>query len=124
MASGQACVLVEDIAPASMGIISRLGFRGKFYALSLQGTLAVIEVVDSRSSPNQRFGHFREYFLESEGEILLIFLISKKLVQVVNDVEVFRLNLLRLSWIQMQSLGDQTLFVGENLCVSISANKV
>ena len=42
----------------------------------------------------------------------------------MDDVEVFGLNFVRLSWIKTESLGDQTLFVGENCCVSVSASKV
>ncbi|KAB1206696.1 hypothetical protein CJ030_MR7G013552 [Morella rubra] len=78
-----------------------MGSRGKFYALSLslQGTLAVIEDVDSllkitalgtkRAVPTVSSKHFREYLLESDEEISLTFLVSKKSVNVVDDVEVF-----------------------------------
>ena len=69
-----------------------------------------------RSIPSASTRHFREYLVESNGEILLIFLISKKSINVVDDVEVFGLNFIRLSWIKTESLGDQTLFVGENFC--------
>ena len=62
--------------------------------------------------------------MESNGEILLIFLISKKSINGVDDVEVFWLDFVRLSRIKTKSLGDQTLFVGENCCVSVSASKV
>ena len=42
----------------------------------------------------------------------------------MDDVEVFWLDFVRLSRIKTKSLGDQTLFVGENCCVSVSASKV
>ncbi|KAM4077676.1 hypothetical protein ACJW30_12G157100 [Castanea mollissima] len=135
----QDCSLVDPHAPDTsrkhyMQFTNVIGLRGKFYALTLQGTLAVIEEVDShlkitslatkRAIPSVSSRHFREYLVESNGEILLIFLISKKLINVVDDVEVFGLNFFRLSWIQTESLGDQTLFVGENCSVSVSASKV
>ena len=102
------------------------GFRGKFYALILQGTLAVIEEDNShlkitslgtkRAILSVSTRHFREYLVESNG-ILLIFLTSKKSINVVDDVEVFGLDFVRLSRIKTESLGDQTLFVGDNCCV-------
>ncbi|XP_075650174.1 uncharacterized protein LOC142620736 [Castanea sativa] len=135
----QDCSLVDPHAPDKsrkhyMQFTNVIGLRGKFYALTLQGTLAVIVEVDShlkitslaikRAIPSVSSRHFREYLVESNGEILLIFLISKKSIDVVDDVEVFGLNFVRLSWIKTESLGDQTLFVGENCCVSVSASKV
>ena len=135
----QDCSLVDPHAPNKsqkhyVRFTNVIGLRGKFYALTLQGTLAVIEEVDShlkitslatkRAIPSVSSRHFREYLVESNGEILLIFLISKKSINVVDDVEVFGLNFVRLSWIKTESLGDQTLFVGENCCVRVSASKV
>ncbi|KAM3683570.1 hypothetical protein ACJW31_12G158000 [Castanea mollissima] len=94
-----------------------------------KGTLAVIEEDDShlkitslgtkRAIPSVLTRHFREYLVESNGEILLIFLISKKSINVVDDVEVFGLDFVRLSRIKTKSLGDQTLFVGDNCCVCL-----
>ena len=117
-----------------MQFTNAIGCRGKLYALTLQGTLAVIEEDDShlkitslgtkRAIPSVSTRHFREYLVESNGEILLIFLISKKSINGVDDVEVFWLDFVRLSRIKTKSLGDQTLFVGENCCVSVSASKV
>ncbi|KAF3957413.1 hypothetical protein CMV_017569 [Castanea mollissima] len=93
-----------------MQFTNAIGFRGKFYILNLQGTLAVIEV-DShlkitslgtrRAIPSVSLKHLREYLEESDGEILLIFLISKKSTNVVDDVEIFQLDLVRLSWTKM-----------------------
>ncbi|CAK9150951.1 unnamed protein product [Ilex paraguariensis] len=109
-------------------------FEGKFYALSLQGTLAVIKFIDSRLSitsistsravPSVFSKHFREYLVESDGEILLVFLISTKSMNLVDDVEVFRLEFSRLAWVKMESLGDRTLFAGANCFISVSASKV
>ena len=86
--------------------------------------LEITSLGTKRAIPSVSSKHFREYLVESDGEILLIFLISKKSINVVDDVEIFQLDLVRLSWTKMESLGDQTLFVGEQCCVSVSASKV
>ena len=109
-----------------MQFTNAIGCRGKLYALTLQGTLAVIEEDDSHlkitslgTNPSVSTRHFREYLVESNGEILPIFLISKKSINGVDDVEVFWLDFVRLSRTKTKSLGDQTLFVGENCCVCL-----
>nr|DAD37962.1 TPA_asm: hypothetical protein HUJ06_008603 [Nelumbo nucifera] len=117
-------------------------FQGKFYALTMQGTLATIEV-DShglsrprvallsgarrRAVPSVSCLCFREYLMESCGEILLVFLISRKSsLLMVDEVEVFRLDhdVSNLSWIKMNSLGDRTLFVGIGSCMWVAASEV
>ncbi|KAL6269871.1 hypothetical protein ACE6H2_026782 [Prunus campanulata] len=118
-----------------MQFTNAIGFEGKFYALSLQGTLAVIEVTDpypeitavstTRAVPSISSRHFREYLVETGGEILLVFLISNKSsTDVVDSVEVFRLHLGKLSWVKIESLGDRALFVGVNCCMVVSASKI
>lgn len=113
-----------------MRFTNAIGYKGKFYALSLQGTLAVIEdaritaLGTKRAAPTVHSRHFKECLLESDGEILLVFLISKKSVNIVDDVEVFRLDIGTLSWIKMERLGDRTLFRGSDCCMSVSASKV
>ncbi|KAF7150111.1 hypothetical protein RHSIM_Rhsim02G0140200 [Rhododendron simsii] len=67
-----------------MQFTNAIGFEGKFYAVSLQGTLAVIEKIHShfritslgRAVPSVPAMHFKEYLIESDGEILLALLIS------------------------------------------------
>ncbi|OMO63469.1 hypothetical protein COLO4_32419 [Corchorus olitorius] len=93
-----------------MRFTNAIGFNGKFYVLSLQGTLAVIDNTDSsyppritamsseRAVPSVQSKHFREYLLESEGNVLLVFLISRNSIKIVDDVEVFQLNTKELSW--------------------------
>ncbi|EOX98629.1 F-box family protein with a domain of Uncharacterized protein function, putative [Theobroma cacao] len=117
-----------------MTFTNAIGFNGRFYVLSLQGTLAVIDATDSyprittisseRAVPSVLPKHFREYLLESEGNILLVFLISRRSIKVVDDVEVFQLNTAKLSWVRMASLGDRALFLGTNCCMSVSASRV
>uniref|UniRef100_A0A2C9V4U5 KIB1-4 beta-propeller domain-containing protein n=1 Tax=Manihot esculenta TaxID=3983 RepID=A0A2C9V4U5_MANES len=109
--------------------------KEKFYALSLQGTLAVIEDIDSdlsitalgkkRAVPSVLSMHFRECLMESEGKILLVFLISRKCIKVVDCLEVYQLDTAKLTWVKKENLGsDRTLFVGGNCCMSVSASEV
>ncbi|KAL9333727.1 hypothetical protein Peur_073866 [Populus x canadensis] len=117
-----------------MRFTNAIGFKGKFYALSLQGTLAVIENIDShlritasgkkRAIPSDSSLHFRELMVESGEEVLLVFLISKASSNIVDSVEVYQLDVDKLTWNKMESLGDRTLFLGSNCCMSVSASKV
>ena len=60
-----------------MQFTNAIGFRGKFYALTSQGTLAVIEEDDShlkitslgtkRAIPSVSTRHFREHLVELKG---------------------------------------------------------
>ncbi|CAA2953322.1 Hypothetical predicted protein [Olea europaea subsp. europaea] len=129
------CTLTEPYAlNQHMQFTNAIGFQGKFYALSLQGSLAVIEDIDSRfqitarganrAVPSVVSRQFREYLLESNGEIFLVFLISRKSVNVVDDVEVFRLDICKLLWVKVESLGDMMFFVEDECCMSLSASKV
>ncbi|XAR72421.1 hypothetical protein NMG60_11019048 [Bertholletia excelsa] len=122
---------------SSLGVAqftNAIGFEGKFYALSLHGTLAVIEFVHShpklielhlsRAVPSVASGHFRECLIESNGEILLVFLISRKSTNVVDCVKVHKLEFSRLSWERMESIRDMPLFVGTNCCMAVTASEV
>ncbi|KAL0352095.1 UNVERIFIED_CONTAM: hypothetical protein Scaly_1598200 [Sesamum calycinum] len=129
------CTAKEPYAPSQyMQFINAIGFQGKFYALSLQGSLAVIEDVDSRfritaigdsrAVPSKMSRQFREYLVESGGEILLVFLLSRKSIDHVEDVEVFRLDIPKLSWVKVENLGDRTLFLEDECCMGVTASKV
>ncbi|XVE49440.1 hypothetical protein DITRI_Ditri01bG0082600 [Diplodiscus trichospermus] len=117
-----------------MTFTNAIGFNGRFYVLSLQGTLAVIDATEyspritalssERAVPSSLPKYFREYLVESEGNILLVFLISRKSIKVVDDVEVFQLNTERLSWVKMTSLGEKSLFFGTNCCMSVRGSRV
>ncbi|CAA2953316.1 Hypothetical predicted protein [Olea europaea subsp. europaea] len=117
-----------------MQFTNAIGFQGKFYALSLQGSLAVLEDIDScfqitatganRAVPSIVSRQFREYLLDSNGEIFLVFLISRKSINVVDDVEVFRLDICKFLWVKVESLGDMMFFVEDECCMSLSASKV
>ncbi|KAF7143124.1 hypothetical protein RHSIM_Rhsim05G0099500 [Rhododendron simsii] len=57
------------------------------------------------SVPSMRF---KEYLVESNGEILLVFLIvSRKSIRSVDNVEVYRLQFNTLSWVKMEGIGDR-----------------
>ncbi|CAI0544622.1 unnamed protein product [Linum tenue] len=116
-------------------LCSGIWLRGKLYALSLQGTLVVIEQERNRGFrvgsmgeqrrmvPGVPCKHFREILVESEGEILLVFLIFRKSVESVDGVEVRRLDTRKLEWVRLQDLGGRVLFFGTNCCVSVSAGE-
>ncbi|KAG5548402.1 hypothetical protein RHGRI_013928 [Rhododendron griersonianum] len=131
----QDCTLVDPHSTNNQLIqfTHAVGFNGKFYALSLQGTLAVIEETDflitglskSRAVPSVPSMRFKEYLVESNGEILLVFLIvSRKSIRSVDNVEVYRLRFDTLSWVKMERIGDRTLFMGTNCCLSVNASEV
>ncbi|TMX04949.1 hypothetical protein EJD97_003734 [Solanum chilense] len=117
-----------------MKFTNAIGFEGKFYALSLQGTLAVIEEIESRfqitklsrsrAVPSVFPKHFTEYLLESNGEILLIFLIFEQSIRKMDKVEVFKLQMDDLSWLKLDKLGNKTLFAGTNYCMSVNASQL
>ncbi|CAN4112065.1 unnamed protein product [Withania somnifera] len=131
----QDCTVTDPFGSGEhIQFINAIGFNGKFYALSLQGTLAVIEEIDSslsvteisssRAVPSIISRQFKEILVESEGEILLIFLISKRSIKKVDDVEIYRLDVPKLLWVKMESLEHRTLFVEEECCMWINASKL
>ncbi|KAG4999470.1 hypothetical protein AAZX31_08G064400 [Glycine max] len=136
----QDCTLTESLGRRQkhvmqMQFTNAIGFKGKFYVLSVQGSLVVIENIDSvpkvmdisgtRIFPSVSSNHFREYLLESDGEVLLVFLISRKSsVHSVDDVEVYQLNMGRLSWVKLESVGERAVLVGSNCSMSVLASEV
>ncbi|KAI3445811.1 hypothetical protein Pfo_002476 [Paulownia fortunei] len=129
------CTLKDPYAlNQHMQLTNAIRFQGKFYALSLQGSLVVIEDIDScfrittigasRAVPSKVSRQFREYLMESNGEILLVFLISGKSIDLVEDVEVFQLDNLKLLWVKLESLGDRTVFLEDECCMAVTASKV
>ncbi|KAK4739840.1 hypothetical protein R3W88_003537 [Solanum pinnatisectum] len=130
-----------------MILTNSIGFEGKFYAISLQGTLVVIEEIESkfqvtkvieeieskfqvtkvsssRAVPSVCSKHFTEYFVESNGEILLIFLISERSIRKVDKVEVMQLQMDDVSWLKLDNLGNRTLFAGTSCCISVNTSQL
>ncbi|WCJ18184.1 hypothetical protein M5689_000558 [Euphorbia peplus] len=108
-------------------------FKWKFYALSLQGTLVVIEKIGSdvritaigkRVVPSVASKHYREFMIESGGKILIAFLISRNRITKVDFVEVYELDAAELTWIKKEYLGDSVLFLGAHCCMRVSAKRV
>ncbi|KAJ4845017.1 hypothetical protein Tsubulata_041767 [Turnera subulata] len=119
-----------------MEFTNGIWFKDKFYALSLQGSLAVLEDVGidmglqitalgkRRVVPSVASRQFRECLVESNGEVLLIFLISRNPSFQVGDVEVYKLDTEELTWKRMDSLGDRAVFLGFYCCMSVKASEV
>lgn len=67
------------------------------------------------ASSNSRF--FKEYLFEMKWEVLLAFLIyHHDSLEAVDDVEVFRLDLVRLDWIRVARFRGKTMFLKERRC--------
>ncbi|KAG8364166.1 hypothetical protein BUALT_Bualt19G0098800 [Buddleja alternifolia] len=129
------CTMKDPYSPEqNMQFTNAIGFKGNFYALSLQGSLVVIEDIDScfritgigsgRAVPSNLSRQFREYLVECNGEILLVFLVSRKCIGLVEDVEVFRLDIDKLLWVKVESLGDWTLFLEDECCMAVDSSKL
>ncbi|XP_047959315.1 uncharacterized protein LOC125204561 isoform X2 [Salvia hispanica] len=119
------CVVPDPFDPEKkpMEFTSALSFRGNHYAMSLQGALAVMQVVDTRLTitavatgrgvPRSKCRFFKEYLCEMNGEILLVLLIHRETLAVVDDVEVLRLDLVRMDWVKVERLPGKAVFLGE-----------
>ncbi|KAK4428837.1 hypothetical protein Salat_1183600 [Sesamum alatum] len=103
------CTVKEPYAPnQNMQFTNAIGFQGNFtrlYPLNCQGNSGSI-------------------WLNHVEKILLVFLISRKWIDHVEDVEVFRLDIPNLSWVKVESLGDRTLFLEDECCMEVTASKV
>lgn len=89
-------------------------YGGKFYAISLQGAVAVMEVIDTRlkiTFLGQDLGFSRNIWVQMEGEMLPVYLIHYESVEVVDYVEVFRLDLDTLDLIKAERLRGKTMFL-------------
>ncbi|KAG8368579.1 hypothetical protein BUALT_Bualt15G0060200 [Buddleja alternifolia] len=84
----------------------------------------VMGIGGARAVSGKASKQFREYLVESNGEILLVFLISRRSIGLVEDVEVFRLDIGKLLWVKMERLGDRTLFFEDECCMWVTASKV
>ncbi|GER35915.1 hypothetical protein STAS_12227 [Striga asiatica] len=136
------CTVLDPYSAAAgeyMEFTNAIGLQGKYYAISRQGSLAVIEDVsntcdyqitavgENRAVPScQGTKHFREHLLEYGEEIYLVFLVSKKWVKVVDRVEVFRLDKSRLVWEKVEKMlpDDGLFFVGPKVCMGIKSSLV
>ncbi|KAL9171971.1 hypothetical protein ABFS82_03G015300 [Erythranthe guttata] len=86
----------------------------------MQGALAIMQEIDSRLTitaisparavPSVSWRFYKEYLVELNGELLLVFLINQKTISVVDRVEVFRLGFPGLKWIKVERIRGMTLF--------------
>ncbi|CAA0823206.1 Unknown protein [Striga hermonthica] len=132
------CTVIEPFSTTDhqyMEFTNLTGHRGKFYAISRQGSLAVIEYSEgssdyeitrlgkNRAVPSKACQHFREHLFKYKGEIFLVFLLSMASVNVVDDVEVFGLDESSLCWKKVEKLPDDTVFIVEDkCCLGVSAS--
>ncbi|CAA0823205.1 Unknown protein [Striga hermonthica] len=104
----KSCTVIEPFSTTDhqyMELTNFIGFGGKYYAISRQGSLAVIEY-----SKVQRWN-------------LLVFLLLRASVNVVDDVEVFGLDESSLCWKEVEKLPDDTVFfVEDKWCLGVSAS--
>lgn len=96
----------------------------KFYVLTSLGRLATINDVrqprtvtilgENKVVPSRKVFKYYNYFLQSEGQLLAVFLCIPGLVRSIVHVEVFRYDFESAAWVQMEKLDGRTLFVGFN----------
>ncbi|KAL3845835.1 hypothetical protein ACJIZ3_003238 [Penstemon smallii] len=112
-----------------------IGFGGKFYALSLQGTFVFIEdtinshcemtvISTNRAVPSVSSKYFKEFLLESNGEVLLVFLIYIKSLSVVDQVEVFRFSFPKHRWIKVEGIEGRAVFLEKQCCVWVNSKEI
>ncbi|KAL1540518.1 hypothetical protein AAHA92_24861 [Salvia divinorum] len=115
-----------------MEFTSMVRFQGNYYVMSLQGALAVMRVGDTRLTitavaagrgiPRSKCRFFKEYLCEMNGEILLVFLIHRESLAVVDHVEVFQLDLVRMEWVKVERLRGKTMFLKEG-CIGVDSEE-
>ncbi|CAA0828692.1 Unknown protein [Striga hermonthica] len=131
------CTVIEPFSTIDhkyMEFTNLTGHQGKFYAISRQGSLAIIDRDDSgdyeitrlgknRAVPGKACRHFREHLFEYKDGIFLVFLLSRASVDVVDDVEVFGLDESSMCWKKVEKLPDDTVFfVEDKCCLGVSAS--
>lgn len=90
----------------------------------IDSRLQITNVGRSRAVPSVSTRNFKEYLLESDGKILMVFLIHRRTLSVVDQVEVFRLNFDKLSWIKVESLQERELFLETECCIWVNSSQV
>ncbi|GER57750.1 recombination protein RecR [Striga asiatica] len=135
----KSCTVIEPFSTTHhqyMELTNFIGLGGeKYYAISQQGSLAVIEYSEglgdyeitrlgkNRAVPSKACRHFREHLFKYKGGIFLVFLLSRASVNVVDDVEVFGLDESSLCWKEVEKLPDDTVFfVEDKWCLGVSAS--
>ncbi|CAH9051421.1 unnamed protein product [Cuscuta epithymum] len=137
------CKVIDPYSSSSdhpyMEFTNFISFEGKYFAISRQGCLAIIaknstgdfEITalgSNRVVPSKPSRLFREFLLHYKGEIFVVFLISWRggsSVNVVDDVEILRLDKSRLAFRKVEKLEDDTMFFLEDkYCMAFSASLI
>ncbi|KAL8523527.1 hypothetical protein ACS0TY_013476 [Phlomoides rotata] len=122
---GYKCTTPDPFDPKNRRIefSNIVGFQGRYYAVSTQGALAVLQSIDSRlvitdigrsrvvPSANSRF--FKECLFELDGEIMLVLFVYRKSIESVDEVEVYSLDGVKLDWVKVERIQGKTVFLGE-----------
>ena len=112
-------------------------FDGKFFAVDNTGRTVVVDVADG-SSPvvkfgaNSVFGGDKKSLVESEGELLLVDTYFSMylddddhvrwMIERMIQFKVFKLDQSEHKWIEVESLGDRLLFLGDDSSFSARAS--
>ncbi|KAJ4965633.1 hypothetical protein NE237_017482 [Protea cynaroides] len=135
--------IIEDLRSPYDDVIC---FKGKFYAVDNTGRTVIVEPSASVTlTAFPVFGGDKKYLVESEGDLLLVDLylsmgpgddpcfdniniddefyhrIDTFIVEKTVHFKVFKLYEVRQKWVELQSLGDRLLFLGDNCSFSTSA---
>ncbi|XVF76372.1 hypothetical protein PTKIN_Ptkin13bG0261200 [Pterospermum kingtungense] len=99
-----------------------ISFKGKFYAIDENGKTTVVDQSVNLSfigSPGKK--HRKKFLVQSGDNLLDVEMIVAR--DMVIDFKVFRLNEEEQKWDEIESLGDQILFLGVRQSVSASASE-
>ncbi|XP_042017730.1 uncharacterized protein LOC121765595 [Salvia splendens] len=128
------CVTPDPFDPKKnpMEFTSMIRLQGTYYVMTLQGALAVMRVANTRLAittvaagrgvPRSKCRFFKEYLCEMKGEILLVFLIHRESLAIVDDVEILRLDLVRMDWVKVERLPGKTMFLKEE-CIGVDSEE-
>ncbi|XVF76373.1 hypothetical protein PTKIN_Ptkin13bG0261300 [Pterospermum kingtungense] len=101
-----------------------ISFNGKFYAIDEEGKTTVVDQSLNLSfidSPTDRRYYWRKLLVQSGDNLLDVEMMD--LCDMVIDFKNFRLNEEEQKWDEIESLGDQILFLGVRQSISASASE-
>lgn len=123
------CSTIDPFDKKCMQFTGLVKLGEVYFAPSLQGALVVMQEIDgfltisaissSRAVPSVSCRSFKEYLFEWNGEIFVVFLIHRKSVTVVDEVEVFRLRFPDLKWVKVEGLQGMALFLNQPYVVEV-----
>ncbi|PIA49898.1 hypothetical protein AQUCO_01300555v1 [Aquilegia coerulea] len=105
-------------------------FNDQFFAVNFEGTVFAFDVnhhhlkqAELAPPPGNNIDT-RKFLVNSLGNLLLVRRLMKRSEgeYCTTGFEVFKLDEFTRNWVQVESLGDQTLFLGDNTSISISSS--